>query len=154
MKGNEQSNVHHASVDWVKSDPQIPALKERVIAHADYLSLVIATSRQKIVAIEAQMSSKLGSLSPEGSRALLQVRRIISAVEGRLDRLTAALNESTDTAIYGAVKLTLQEIAVPHDAVHALITEAPPPPINPQTLQHTLSSLFAKMKFTRAERSF
>jgi hypothetical protein len=134
-------------------DQQTPALRERVITHADYLASVIANTRRKVQVLEEEMNARQGGFNAESGKALLEMRRIIAALEMRLDLLTAALERNTESAIYKAAKLTLTEIPIPNDAVHALITEAPTPPLNPQLLQHTLNKLIAKAS-PRSPRKF
>lgn len=134
-------------------DSQTLLLREKVLTHADYLAATIAHSKNRISDIEYGFQSNLGALPTEGSKKLLQARRIVTALERRLDEITSILNETGQSGVHNAFRLTQCAIRVPNDAIHALITEAPLPDINPLTARKDLESLLGSIHLHERKRA-
>src|SRR5258707_279325 len=102
--------MSHASENHSSASDRLPvlfesetqrtdSLREIVVSHASYLSRVIPRTRIRITDVEAQMNAQPGVLKSNSNAALLSVRRILTAIEMRLDQCTAALEAGTDNAI-------------------------------------------------------
>ncbi len=132
---------------------QALVLRDKVLAHSDHLSVAVAKALNRIGDIQQDMHQTLGSLSADAGRKLLQARRMIGALERRLDELTVLLTEGTEDSVYSAFRLAQAPIPVPHDAVNALLTEQPLPPINPLSARRDIEVLLNSITFTKVKKA-
>lgn len=133
---------------------QTALLKEKILAHTDYLNLTIALCRNRIHDIELSARSNLAALSQDSSLKLLQARRMIAGLEKRLDHITGLLQQKGDNPIYDAFRLTQVPIPVPHDAVHALLTEPKLPDLAPHMCRKEIEALLATIRVEERKTAY
>ncbi len=125
---------------------------DRVTTEANRLVHVTATYRPRLVAIERHVIDHMAMISADGQRCLTVVRRILAAVEERLDALSKELSTGTDEAVRAALQLAISPIILKNDSLNKLITEAELPPISPIELKNVLETLLSKIQVKRRPR--
>ena len=112
---------------------------------AGQLVRIIASTRARITSVERDMIDHFASVSSEGQRNLSAVRRILSAVEKRLNTINSFIQHGSEEDLRAAVKLANTPLILPNDSMTKLITEGEIPPIEPANIQPTLEDLLSRI---------
>ena len=120
----------------------------------DYLVQLIHSSRTRIEAVEREMIDHMASVSPEGQKNLTAARRIVGALERRLEILNSYLYKGAQADLYSAYKLLSSPLVLPNDCVNKLISEADIPPIPPAEIKPMLEQLLNRISLQRKQRVF
>ncbi|MFN8392569.1 MAG: hypothetical protein U0136_19910 [Bdellovibrionota bacterium] len=121
---------------------------------ADHLIRMITASRSKIELIESEMIDRMAVVSAEGQRNLTAARRIVGALERRLDKLNNHLGSGAPSDITAAFKLLGSPLQVPNDCVNKLISEASMEPIAVEDIEPTLNRLLLAITPQRKRQLF
>jgi len=112
---------------------------------ADQLVRVITGFRVQILEIERDMIDRLAAVSPEGQKCLSAARRIVNAVEKRLNTMNTYLQHGTEADLRAALKISQMPLVLVNDPMTALISDDTLPPIDPAKLQPTLENLLSRV---------
>jgi len=112
---------------------------------AGQLVRIIASTRARIASIERDMIDHFATVSSEGQRNLSTARRILTAVEKRLNTINSYIQHGSEIDLQAAVKLASTPLILPNDSMTKLISEADIPPIEPANIQPTLEQLLSRI---------
>ena len=121
------------------------SLWSQVERAADHLVRIITGFRVQILEIERDMIDRLAAVSPEGQKCLSAARRILGAVETRLNTMNRYIQHGTEADLRAALRLSQMPLVLVHDPMTTLITDDALPPIDPAKLQPTLEGLLARV---------
>ncbi len=124
----------------------IPDLTQLVHRHGKALSDLIRESKSRLVAVQSQMIERMLSTSPEYTNSVVDVRRIIGALESRLEKLLDYSEDPRSGRMLKVRTLIQEDLIIPCDAVNALISSGELPSLPPEQWEPTLDRLL-----TRAE---
>lgn len=124
-------------------------MKEEIIAQADRLAGLIAVNLRRIDEIEKEMLRQVGSVSADGMRRLHTSKRIVSALEQRLDSVRELLTKGGEHDLRAAKSLLDSRLVVADNPMTTLITADPLPPIQSHDLERALNSLMSGIRVVR-----
>lgn len=123
--------------------------RERVIAGADRLAGLIAVNARRVDEVEREMVRQVNSVSGDGMRRIHLAKRIVVALEKRLDEVRKLLSSEVPSDIDKACLVLDRPIAVPDDPMTTLITAERLAPIPVADLERTLNSLMSGVRVVR-----
>ncbi len=112
---------------------------------ADQLVRVITTTRVKLTSIERDVIDRMASVSQDGQRCLSAARRILRAVETRLNTINSYIQHGSEGDLRAAARLAHAPLILSNDSVNKLISEDDIPPIELGSVQPTLEHLLARI---------
>ena len=121
---------------------------------ADQLVRVITGFRIQILEIERDMIDRLAAVNAEGQKCLSAARRIVNAVEKRLNTMNTYLQHGTEADLRAALKISQMPLILANDPMSALISEDALPPIDPAKLQPTLENLLSRVVVKKQRMAF
>ena len=124
-------------------------MKDQVIAQADRLAGLIAVNQRRIEEIEKEMLRQVGTVSAEGMRRLHATKRIVAALEQRLDDVRELLTKGGSADLTAAKTLIESKLVVADNPMTTLITADPLPPIQSHDLERSLNSLMSGIRVVR-----
>jgi hypothetical protein len=144
--GNKLNRIEESLVRNIDS-LSVSDLAQIIHRHTKALSDLITESKSRLMAVQSQMMDRMLSTSPEYTNSVVDVRRIIGALESRLDKLLEYSEDPRSALMIKARKLVKEELIIPCDAVNALISSQELPSLTPEQWEPTLDRLL-----TRAEQ--
>jgi hypothetical protein len=144
---NNKPNRIEASLVRNIDSLSVSDLAQIIHRHGQALSDLITESKSRLTAVQSQMMDRMLSTSPEYTNSVVDVRRIIGALESRLDKLLEYGKDPSSALMIKARKLINEELIIPCDAINALISSQDLPSLPPEQWEITLDRLL-----TRAEK--
>jgi hypothetical protein len=120
---------------------------------ADHLAHLIAIARGRIELIEREMIDHLAIVDADGQKSISTVRRIIGALEQRLDKLNQYLHDNSHVELAAAFRLLSSPLVIPNDFVNKLISEENIEPIPVAEIQPVLNHLLTSIKIQRRRQA-
>ena len=133
---------------------QFPSLWTEVERSADHLVRLITSSRAKISIVESEMIDHLASVSQDCQKSLTTARRLLAAMENRLNTINSFLQHATEDDLRAAIRTARSPLVLPNDSINKLISEADIAPIEPANLKPIMDSLLARIVIKKQRASY
>lgn len=120
---------------------EFSSLKSAVMEISNSLLELIKNSREKTIIIEQQLLKNPSSGLSGMSKNLSTARRIIQALELRLEQMNVHIKESSLDSLKLAYNLSLSRLSMSNDTINKLITEEDLRPIEANKITSTIDFL-------------
>lgn len=113
---------------------------------AEKLANLIRFSRNKLTELDAKVMKNMPRMTSTETNALISARRIVRALETRLQELNAFLLYRAGNTVADAENLIKQNLIIPSDPLTTVLDAAPIRPLRPSDWRGTLEALFARVE--------
>ncbi len=113
---------------------------------ADKLTKLINVSRNKLVELDGKVMKNMTRITSGETNALISARRIVRALEARLQELNAFLLYRAANTVNEAENLLKKNLIIPSDPMTTVLDSSPIRPLRPSDWQNTLEALFSRVE--------
>lgn len=128
------------SLEVAVDDPLVRTLMADIRSARDRLAWLVLKSKQRISVFESGMIEKLQRMTSTGVRSLIAAKRIVNALEERLQQLDGVLATNDPTRLNDAIECLRTPLLIPDDTLSSIMDAQPMPPLLPDDWERTLQS--------------
>lgn len=134
-----------ASIDFGPARPldtlSTPDLLQEIHVHGHMIAVLIRDSKERIQRLDTMAADRMHLIDGKVFKAMTNARRIIGALENRLERLKGLTVPSNTPSLIKARSLICSDLVIPCDAVNALLSSEELPALQPVEWQPTINKL-------------
>ncbi|MCB0343828.1 MAG: hypothetical protein KDD66_01855 [Bdellovibrionales bacterium] len=119
---------------------------QQLQVEADKLTNLIRVSRDKLVDLDGKIMKNMSRMTSAETNALISARRIVRALETRLQELNAFLLYRAGNTVEQAEELMRKNLVIPSDPMTTVLDATPIRPLRPSDWKGTLEALFSRVE--------
>ena len=120
-----------------------PDVLQEVHAHGHMITILIKRTKERIKEIDEAAEGRTHLFDGSVAKALINIKRIIGALENRLERLRALAIPTNTAGLIKAKSMIVSELVIPCDAINSLINAEQLPSLPPDKWENTIDTMLS-----------
>jgi hypothetical protein len=150
IRQGEQSSLVPPMADILVSGEGRNEMFERLQIRKSEITALIEKSKRHLGTVDDYMMKHLSKNTTGSIQAVVDIRRILSALEKRLAEINAVIVQPTITDVEHATYLINGDLIIEADSLNTLMSQEPMPPLKPAEWSVVLGQLFVRVSRRRS----